>query len=74
MVQIWDTAGAENLKSLTKNYYWSCCVVLLIYDITSRESFEHISSWLESVEENSQKNVRIILIGNKNDLEFQRNV
>ena len=47
MIQIWDTAGQENMFSLTKNYYKGSCCVLLVYDVTKRTSFEHLKRWLE---------------------------
>jgi len=74
MIQVWDTAGQEELHSLTWNYFRSCCAVLLVYDITKWKSFENLIRWLNNVKENSLENVRIILIGNKNDLEYKREV
>lgn len=68
-IQIWDTAGEETFKSITRTYYKGADGVLLIYDITRRETFIHVKGWLEDVNENASKKVCIILIGNKQDLE-----
>ena len=71
-VQVWDTAGQEHMNSITRTYFKNCCAVLLVYDITSRTSFENIQKWLHDIEENAQENIKKILIGNKQDLEFNR--
>ena len=73
-IQIWDTAGEEAFQSITKTYYRNAIGALLVYDITKKSSFEHIKNWLDSVRENSTKNIKIILIGNKTDLEDKREV
>ena len=73
-IQIWDTAGEEAFQSITKTYYRNAIGALLVYDITKKSSFEHIKNWLDSVKENSTKNIKIILIGNKSDLEDKREV
>jgi Ras-related protein Rab-2A len=46
-LQIWDTAGQESFKSITRGYYRSAAVALLVYDITNRDSFENVLKWLE---------------------------
>jgi Ras-related protein Rab-2A len=73
-IQIWDTAGEEAFQSITKSYYRNAIGALLVYDITKKSSFEHLQKWLDSVKENSSKNIKIILIGNKIDLEDKREV
>lgn len=47
--QIWDTAGQESFRSITRSYYRGACGALLVYDITRRETFNHLGSWLEDV-------------------------
>ncbi len=71
-LQIWDTAGQERFKNIQASYYKGANGILVVYDITNRESFEHVNSWLIEIEKNGNKNVYKFLIGNKNDLEEQR--
>ena len=71
-LQIWDTAGQERFKNIQASYYKGANGILVVYDITNRESFEHVNSWLIEIEKNGNKNVYKFLIGNKNDLENQR--
>ena len=71
-MQIWDTAGQERFKNIQASYYKGANGILVVYDITNRESFEHLNSWLIEIEKNSSKDVYKLLIGNKNDLEEQR--
>jgi len=73
-LQIWDTAGQEKFRSITRSYYRGAAGALLVYDITRRETFEHISSWLEDCLKYSSPNIVIMLIGNKCDLEANRQV
>ena len=73
-LQIWDTAGQERFKNIQASYYKGANGILVVYDITNKESFEHVNSWLIEIEKNGNKNVFKILIGNKNDLEEQRAV
>ena len=73
-LQIWDTAGQERFKNITASYYRGGHGVLVVYDITDRESFTNLNSWLIEIEKNANKNVFKLLIGNKSDLESQRQV
>ena len=73
-LQIWDTAGQERFKNITASYYRGGNGVLVVYDITDRESFENLNSWLIEIEKNANKNVYKLLIGNKSDLEEKRKV
>ena len=73
-LQIWDTAGQERFKNITASYYRGGNGVLVVYDITERESFENLNSWLIEIEKNANKNVYKLLIGNKCDLEDKRKV
>ena len=72
--QIWDTAGQERYRSLTKAYYKGAKGALLVYDITRRVTFENIDNWLIDLRTNGDKDILIILIGNKSDLEDKREV
>ena len=73
-MQIWDTAGQERFKNITASYYRGGNGVLVVYDITDRDSFENLNSWLIEIEKNANKNVYKLLIGNKCDLEDKRKV
>ena len=73
-IQIWDTAGQEAFQAITRTYYKGAIGALLVYDITRRDTFTHITRWLEEVKTHRSKSVCIILIGNKKDLEDKRQV
>jgi small GTP-binding protein len=73
-LQIWDTAGQERFKNITASYYRGGNGVLVVYDITERESFENLNSWLIEIEKNANKNIFKLLVGNKCDLESDRKV
>ena len=72
LVQIWDTAGQENFRSVTRAYYKASAVAMVVYDITKEESFEHIKTWLSDCKELAPNTVLLVLVGNKTDLEEQR--
>lgn len=73
-LQIWDTAGQESFRSITRSYYRGAAGALLVYDITRRDTFEHLTNWLEDARQHSSSNMVIMLIGNKCDLESRREV
>uniref|UniRef100_A0A7S0PZ10 Uncharacterized protein n=1 Tax=Coccolithus braarudii TaxID=221442 RepID=A0A7S0PZ10_9EUKA len=73
-LQIWDTAGQESFRSITRSYYRGAAGALLVYDITRRETFNHLTSWLDDARTHSNSNMTIMLIGNKSDLEHRRAV
>ena len=73
-LQIWDTAGQESFRSITRSYYRGAAGALLVYDITRRDTFQHLSRWLDEARQHSQSNMVIMLIGNKNDLDHRRAV
>jgi len=68
-LQIWDTAGQESFRSITRSYYRGATGALLVYDISRRDSFGHVSRWLNEAREYSNPNMVIMLIGNKCDLD-----
>lgn len=68
-LQIWDTAGQEAFRSITRAYYRGATGALLVYDIGRRATFDHLAQWLTDARQNAQPNMVIILIGNKSDLE-----
>eukprot|EP00026_Physarum_polycephalum_P013657 Phypoly_transcript_14082.p1 GENE.Phypoly_transcript_14082~~Phypoly_transcript_14082.p1 ORF type:complete len:213 (+),score=30.18 Phypoly_transcript_14082:68-706(+) len=73
-LQIWDTAGQESFRSITRSYYRGAAGALLVYDITRRETFNHLTNWLEDAKTHANSNMTIILVGNKSDLEHRRAV
>ena len=72
LVQIWDTAGQENFRSVTRAYYKASAVAMVVYDITKEETFSHIQTWIKDCKDLAPSTVLIALIGNKSDLEEQR--
>eukprot|EP00448_Togula_jolla_P004734 CAMPEP_0170597986 /NCGR_PEP_ID=MMETSP0224-20130122/16001_1 /TAXON_ID=285029 /ORGANISM="Togula jolla, Strain CCCM 725" /LENGTH=211 /DNA_ID=CAMNT_0010922497 /DNA_START=89 /DNA_END=724 /DNA_ORIENTATION=+ len=68
-LQIWDTAGQESFRSITRSYYRGASGALLVYDISRRDTFNHLTRWLEEARQNANENMAIMLIGNKCDLE-----
>jgi small GTP-binding protein len=69
-VQLWDTAGQERFRSITATYYKSSQGLLLMYDITKRETFSNVENWIENVNDSLGNNndYLIVLMGNKLDL------
>ena len=73
-LQIWDTAGQERFHSITSNYYHGAHGVAIVYDITNRESFEHIRKWVDEVEKSGSPKVCKVIVGNKADAGDRRAV
>ncbi len=73
-LQIWDTAGQERFRSITESFYKGCQAVLLVFDLTDRDTFEKTKSWLMSIYEKAGKDVMIVLVGNKYDLKENKGV
>jgi len=73
-LQIWDTAGQESFRSITRSYYRGAAGALLVYDITRRETFNHLGAWLEDARQHSNSNMTITVVGNKNELDHRRQV
>ena len=73
-VQIWDTAGQERYRSITNAYYKGAKGCILVYDITNKTTFDNIDKWLSELKGNGDENMSIILLGNKSDLESDREV
>ncbi|KAB0365914.1 hypothetical protein FD754_010070 [Muntiacus muntjak] len=67
-------AGQESFRSITRSYYRGAAGALLVYDITRRDTFNHLTTWLEDARQHSNSNMVIMLIGNKSDLESRREV
>ena len=71
-IQIWDTAGQEKYKSITKNLFLKVMGALVLYDITNEESFTKLKEWVELIKEECGRHIKILIIGNKSALESQR--
>ncbi|XP_006045260.1 ras-related protein Rab-37 isoform X5 [Bubalus bubalis] len=71
-LQIWDTAGQERFRSVTHAYYRDAQALLLLYDITNKSSFDNIRAWLTEIHEYAQRDVVVMLLGNKADVSSER--
>ena len=71
-LQLWDTAGQEQFKSITRSYYRSAAGAVIVFDLTSLESFENVKKWIEATKEDGNPNMSMILCGNKADLKNER--
>ena len=73
-VRITDTAGQERYHAIAANYIKKANGILLVYDITNKDSFENVNKWAQEIRENSEDSIPIVLIGNKLDLEEERRI
>lgn len=71
-VHCWDTAGQELYRSVTRSYYRFASVILLVFDVTNRKSFEHLQRWHEEVKNSCSSSAVLMVVGNKKDLEGKR--
>ena len=72
--QIWDTAGQERYRAITSAYYRGAVGAMLVYAINSRDSFLNVERWLNELRDNADRNIMIMLVGNKSDLKHLREV
>ena len=72
-LQIWDCGGQEIYRSLISNFFRNSSISIIVYSIDSKESFQHIGNWLQEIK-NKNPNSKIVLVGNKSDLENSREV
>ncbi|KAK8894705.1 Ras- protein Rab-27A [Tritrichomonas musculus] len=75
-LQVWDTAGQERFRGLTTAYFRRAQGIALFFDVTNKDSFEHIQGWLESINNNIDMDnpIPIVVLGNKIDLASERKV
>lgn len=73
-LQVWDTAGQETFRSITRSYYRGAAGACLVYDVTRRESFDNVKTWLADLSTFGGGSYSMVLIGNKADLERDRQV
>ena len=72
--EIWDTAGQERYASLAPLYYRGASAAAIVYDITNKESFAKAKHWVKELQKNASQEIVIVLVGNKSDLEQDRDV
>lgn len=73
-LSIWDTAGQERYRGLTSAYYKETKCIVLVFDITNRQSFDRLYTWKEEIENYTDKDLLTVVIGNKSDLQEKRKV
>jgi Ras-related protein Rab-1A len=73
-MQIWDTAGQERFRTIVSSYYRGAHGIMIVFDITDRESFTNVAMWCEEIKKYAIPNVKTILIGNKADFNTKRQV
>ena len=72
--QIWDTAGQERYRAVTSAYYKGAKGAFIVYDVTRKETFDSVNRWISDIISTCGKSLSIILLGNKSDLEDQRQI
>ena len=73
-LQIWDTAGQDRFRAITKNYYKGSHGIILIYDVTNLQTFENVKNWVNQIREETTNNVIIYIAANKIDMDTERKV
>ncbi len=66
-LQIWDTAGQEEYRALTKSYFRNSACVIMVFDVTKEKSFKNLDMWLKEVHNNTYEEVTISIAANKSD-------
>ena len=74
ILNLWDTAGQERFKSLIPSYIKDSSVAIVVFDITSRQSFQSVDKWIEDARNLREDEVLLVMVGNKSDLDEQRQV
>ena len=73
-LQIWDTAGQDRFRAITKNYYKGANGIILIYDVTNPKTYDNVKSWVSQIREEASPNTVVYLCGNKIDMKESRMV
>ncbi|ESS31111.1 putative small GTP binding protein rab1a, partial [Toxoplasma gondii RUB] len=73
-LQIWDTAGQERFRTITSSYYRGAHGIIIVYDVTDRESFNNVKNWMMEIDKYAMEGVSKLLVGNKCDLTSKRTV
>ncbi|OII76726.1 Ras small GTPase RIC1 YPT1 protein [Cryptosporidium andersoni] len=71
-LQIWDTAGQERFRTITSSYYRGAHGIIIVYDVTDRDSFDNVKQWIQEIDRYAMENVNKLLVGNKCDLVSKR--
>ena len=73
-IQLWDTAGQDKFRAITRNYYKGARGIILIYDVTNVKSYENIKKWINEIKEEISEKVSIVLVANKIDNTAERKI
>ena len=73
-IQLWDTAGQDKFRAITRNYYKGASGIILIFDVTNIKSYENIKKWINEIKDEISEKVSIVLIGNKIDNVQERKI
>lgn len=67
-LSLWDTAGQETYKSVTRSYFRGASGALLVFDLSRRATFQHVTDWLNDLRQIAEPDIVVVLVGNKADL------
>jgi len=70
-MQVWDTAGQERFGNVTSSFYRGAHIIIVVYDVSNRESYESVENWLKGIDTFSQGNLSKLVVGNKCELQHQ---
>ncbi|KAI9246355.1 GTP-binding protein ypt1 [Sporodiniella umbellata] len=73
-LQIWDTAGQERFRTITSSYYRGAHGIIVVYDVTDEDSFQHVKQWMQEIDRYAAEGVNKLLVGNKSDLVDKKTV
>lgn len=73
-LQIWDTAGQEKFRTITSSYYRGAHGIIVVFDVTNKDSFMNVGNWMNEITKYASDNVNKLLVGNKSDLTDRRAV